>query len=275
MRLTKAALKALHVRQADRVRKLIEDAAAKFIAGELRYAADQLRETGTAVASLIYKPRERDDKLKSAIGPAIARAMLLGAVTEMGLRKSKTIKSSASDILAEWGMEIEDFATELPESMLQAIEEALADSFQRPYWSLINGTTRAEIESQLRHGTEQGLSIRDMASILENMADGYGRSRAFAIARTESTRALNAGHTLGIEQAETDSGLLLGKQWLSVAGSTSRPEHVELDGTTVPTSGQFNLGGYLCDYPGDASLPPEHAINCLCTVVSGELFVGD
>jgi hypothetical protein len=251
------------------VRKLIEDAAARFIAGQLHDAAEKLRDYGIASAAMIFKPRDWDDRLRKAVGPPIARAMMLGAATELGLRLNRS-KSTASDYLERLGIEVDDFATEFPPELVTAIESALADSFQREYWQHVNGTTRNHIETLVRNGTTEGLSIRDMASQIEN-AGQYSRSRATAIARTESTRALNSGHTLGIEQTENETGVLLGKQWVSVAGATSREEHIAADGQTVPTDQQFNLGGYLCDYPGDASLPAEHAINCLCSVISGDL----
>jgi hypothetical protein len=265
------AIKARHVNQVHRAKQIIAEAAAELIARQLRDAAAELRDRGVAKRGLIFDPRQWDQRLKGALAPAIGHVMLIGAASELkrhGRLKHK--KSSASDYLAQLGLDLtdSDFATEMPQELVDSIEATLADSFKRDYWAHANNVTAGKIESLIRDGTTEGLSIRDMAHVIEETADGYGRQRAIVIARTESSRALNSGHVEGIEYIEDDAGIQLGKTWVSVLGSTTRPTHAAMDDTTVPTREPFYLGGHPCQFPGDADLPVEEVANCQCTITS-------
>src|SRR5262245_3562201 len=159
------AVKARHVNQVHRAKQIIADAAADLIWRQFRDAAQELRQSSLPKRSAIFQPRQWDQRLKGAVGPAIARVMLTGAASELRrhgrLRRSK---STASDYLAENGIDLSDtdFASELPLSLIDSIEAALVDSFKRSYWEAINGTTANQIEGILRHGIVEGLSIRDM-----------------------------------------------------------------------------------------------------------------
>lgn len=274
------AIKARHVNQVQRAKQIIADAAAALIKRQLESAAAELRETGTAKLNMVFRPRDWDQPLKEALGPPIARVMLIGAASELERHRRVAIiarpkKSTASDLLAELGIDLEDLATELPQELIDRIEATLADSFRREYWQRVNNTTASTIQDLLARGTSQGLSIRDMAKQLQEFAPEYSKLRATAIARTESSRALNSGHVDGIRELERETGITFGKTWLSVLGNTTRPEHAALDGVTVAADAPFYLAGYACQFPSDADLPPEHAINCLCTVISGTLDEGE
>jgi hypothetical protein len=265
-------LKAAHVRSVDRAKKLLADEAAAVIKEMLFAAADELEESGVPNASAIFKPREWDEYLKAALGPRIARIMSWGAMSEIEILRA-TKATQAAEFIERYGIDGADFPTEMPQELIDAIAEALKDSFERTYWANINGKTRADLEKLLTSGVPNGLSISQLAAEIRKFAPAYSRGRAVAIARTESSRSLNQGHVLGIQHVEQETGLLLGKSWLSVQGATTRATHRALDGVTVASGGRFNLGGHECQFPSDPTLPPAESINCLCSIVVGALEV--
>lgn len=274
-------LKARHVSQVRVAKQLIETAAHGIILAQFKSAAAELLASGTAQRAAIFKPSQWHLKVKQELGPAIARVMLIGAAREL-VRHTilKPKKSSASDYLARLAIDLDalsggvasgllGFATEFPQAMLDIIQATLFDSFKRPYWDHISGTTANQLEGILKRGTSEGQSIRNMAHEIEQQGATFSRHRAVTIARTESSRALNNGHLDGIQFVEADTGELLGKTWLSIQGSTTRATHAAADGQTVPSDQPFYVGGHPCMFPGDADLPPEESINCQCTLISG------
>jgi hypothetical protein len=261
--------KSRHVAQAKRARNLIQTPAERFIAEQFYSAARELEAAGTATIGVVFQAEKWDAKLFKALGVPIARCMMLGAASELGIRVDAPTKaSSATNWLQSLGIAV-DFPSEFPPSLVDSITATLADSFKRDYWQQVNVTTRNDLEDLMLTGTRDGLSIRDIAKKIRATAPSYATYRATAIARTESSRALNNGHLLGIEELELDSGEQLGKTWVSVHGTTTRPEHAELDGVTIPTGEPFDLGGFPCQFPSSPELPPEHSINCLCSLISG------
>lgn len=264
------AVKARHVQQVQRAKQVITDAAFELLHRQFRAAARELRQTGVAKLGSIFRASDWHQLLKGAVGGALFRVMLVGVATELKrhgrLRDRKA--SSASDYLARLGIDT-DFATELPPELVDSIQAALADSFRRPYWEQVNVTTANQIEDILRRGSVEGLSIRDMAREIEDQGETFSRQRATVIAKTESSRSLNAAHVQAIDYTERETGERLGKTWVSVLGNTTRASHAEADGQTVATNEPFYVGGYACMFPGDADLPPEESVNCLCAVISG------
>jgi uncharacterized protein with gpF-like domain len=216
--------------------------------------------------------------------------MILGASTEQALKlyaaarkgvtlpqvaweKATSASGYAAYLAAEFGVDLEDIATELPEWLVEAIAGRLQETFAQPYWMEVAVHTRDQIENIVKQGITDGLSSREVAKLIGEAAPDRAGYRAMNAARTETGNALNYGHHASIEQLGEDTGLEMASEWLSVCGSTSREEHCALDGTQAPVDETFNVGGYEARWPGDEMLPPEQRCNCQCTVVSA--FVGE
>lgn len=124
----------------------------------------------------------------------------------------------------------------------------------------VTETTRDRIKQALADSEE--LPISQRASYLEETLNSpdFNRSRSLMIARTETTRAANKGATLGNLDADYETV----KQWISILDSNTRPDHVDANGQQVNNLDYFIVGGYQCQYPGDASLPAKESINCRC-----------
>ena len=135
----------------------------------------------------------------------------------------------------------------------------------------MTNTTISSVESIIQRGLTSGASVPDIAASLAQITDDltksriFSDSRALAIARTESTKALNASTDQAYRQAAT-AGINIQKQWLSSRDAKVREAHAELDGVVVGVNEEFESEGYTSPSPanfGDPSLD----VNCRCTIV--------
>lgn len=183
--------------------------------------------------------------------------------------------SSASNAIDLYKIDLPaNIATEMPEWLAEAMKQGLDDTFSHSYWEAINETTRNDIQRLLSRGLEEGYSIRTLANAISSLSTEYSRARATNVARTEATGAMNNGHQIGIQKVGEALKMPMGKEWLSVLGSTTRPTHADADGQMVEASAMFNVGGYDARYPGDPMLPAEERCQCQCTIISS-IMMGD
>lgn len=129
----------------------------------------------------------------------------------------------------------------------------------------VNGTMRDAIRLTVTEGLQAGESIAQIQARVRT-ATAFAPSRALMIARTESTRAVNAGSAEAFGQAAA-TGLDVKKEWLSARDSAVRDSHAEMDGQIVPATGRFTApSGATTTAPGGFGVAGED-INCRCTVL--------
>lgn len=89
------------------------------------------------------------------------------------------------------------------------------------------------------------------------------RWKARRIARTESHGAVQAGQLAAALQAQEETGETWYKRWLATEDVRTRASHRVADGQMVPLTGQFRVGGFLLNHPGDPLvIAPHETINC-------------
>ncbi len=148
----------------------------------------------------------------------------------------------------------------------RAVDAHMAELVQN-----VQKTTKASIRQVITRGLDEGLSIQQMQANL--MADqAFSAARAARIARTETTRSVNAGAMQAYSQA-ADDGLNIKVEWLTARdGSERHPSDPGKDGSgldeqRIEIGGTFVLGdGTSGPGPGQMGVP-EHDINCRCTVI--------
>ena len=156
-----------------------------------------------------------------------------------------------------------------PEWLVENARAELEETMSQDYWINIHGeTTRNDITNLLERSLLEGVSTRNIAKSIEALGGDYSRNRAMRIARTEIPNVLNAGHNSGINQVAEETGLDIGKEWVSVLGNTTRDSHADIDGDQVKADGLFTLGGVDVPWPAHVALPPEERINCFCSIIS-------
>lgn len=210
--------------------------------------------------------------------------MTAGAVSELALNAAalkvrgaalEFKRTSAEEIADRLNIPVPDgVSLDFPDWLKRQISAELIDVFKQPYWDKISETTRTDVAWTVEDGLMEGWSIRRIAkSITDNHGVEYTRARATAVARTETGGAMNSGHVMGIQRLQDETGLEMGKEFLSVLGTTTRDTHATADGQIVGVNEDFNIGGYMAPYPGHYSLPVQERANCQCGILS--TFVGE
>lgn len=131
-----------------------------------------------------------------------------------------------------------------------------------------------EITSQLRTrlsdlADELGTTVDDARDAAQEMLDeGYPswENRAQLIARTETVGANNQGSLESMSAMAELDGIVATKTWLATSDSKTRADHAEIDGTTVPLDGTFDVGGVAMNGPGDNAGGAAQVCNCRCTL---------
>lgn len=161
-----------------------------------------------------------------------------------------------------------------PEWVIQAAAATLEETFRQEYWRDVSYTTRTDIQRALEQSIVEGWSVERIARDLnQRFGRSYSLMRGRRVARTEVGNALNAGHVAGMEQIAQETGLRIGKEWVSVMGSTTRSSHARMNGRrTRSPDGLFTLGGVKVPWPGHWSLPARERVNCQCTTISAAVM---
>lgn len=266
--LSRSAYRALFIKAVSRTERDVNQVVAAFFRREISDMASAFESMG----ALSFDPAQFAQRLTEALVPPIARAMYEGAFTQVRLaqnvRGDSFLKAStASEAVDQYGLDVPASMTELPKWLVQTIEEELTVTFRQPYWLAIG--SRDEVQAIVADGIKRGLSTRRITIEILKLRGLYSESRARTIARTESGRARNAGSEIGIRYLQDETGLQIGKIWLSVQGNTTRESHAAMNGVkTADATGTFNLNGVEVPYPQHRALPVSDTANCQCTVVS-------
>lgn len=249
-----------------------------YFAGQAERAADamaDIRKPSTGDLAGLLNEADETALLLDVVMPHVAT--LAGSTAE-GTVKKYTKAASGLWLKAEFSLSgvdsskkptPEDYIPDdLPAYLKDAILDFMGELEERPYWKLVQAGTNEQISMVVAKGLEDGLSGSEMAKeILKQLGGNASKARAEAIARTETTGAMNAGHQAGYEYLAEDE-LLTGKTWLVIDDDRLRESHADLSEVTVGVNEDFDVGGNPAPYPGHYSLPAEERVNCRCTTIA-------
>lgn len=159
--------------------------------------------------------------------------------------------------------------------------EAWFINYMQHFANPITATSEREIAAVMQQGLREGWSIDEMSNHLQTLfrqwinGDVTDTDWAFAearipphraelIARTETTRATNAGSHEIYQGAGVER-----KIWQATNDDRTRDSHASASGQVQPINLPFKIGSSEMMYPGDASLgaPVSEFANCRCTVL--------
>jgi hypothetical protein len=133
----------------------------------------------------------------------------------------------------------------------------------------LSETTKEDVRMALVYANKNDITGDKLTTLLKKALGERTRTRANAIARTETNTALNLAKEQGFkqyaeEQDQIDDSV---KIWIGRADKRERPDHLALNDTVIPFSDKWNVGGELAVNPGDENLSARERINCRCSQV--------
>lgn len=124
------------------------------------------------------------------------------------------------------------------------------------------------IFAELTDGVNAGESLDRVAARVDRILDWTGSenwpNRARVIAQTETTRAYGAGTLAAGQETARVTGRQLGKRWDTEQDPRVRLTHRDVDGTVLPLSEPFMVGGFPMQAPGDPIAPADEVCGCRC-----------
>ena len=130
---------------------------------------------------------------------------------------------------------------------------------------LVNKNTFNKVQETLILAIEQGLNPFQTAKLLKDTI--AKRSRALAIAVTESTRANNLGLKKSAEDWRNQTGTELWKPWVHGKSRRAREVHLGLQNKPIREDMNFiGISGLPMDIPGDQRGGAKNTVNCSCSV---------
>lgn len=207
-----------------------------------------------------------EKRIKDAAEEHLFKAALTGASTEWELYVPRKSNGDLDRKALPPGLA--SLAQSLPPEVQRAVEGFTRGLLEQPFWTDMAQGIREDIAATVRRAVEDGESGQEAAERVGRLMGNNGATaRAFRIARTEVTGALNAGHE-ATRQKLASAGLLRGKKWVSIVDGDTRETHKRANGQSVGPQDDFSVGTERATYPGDVRLTAGERCNCRCAVVS-------
>lgn len=235
----------------------LRDKLERSIKKRYRAAADAIKERGVSAAYAFLSRLLYDDsvfqpimKMYMDVGLAYARRQYNMSLADIhGMNKSFYMPS-------EWKS-----AKRFEQIWRDSLETFLRQHGVK-FVSDINETTRQDILKVIAKGQSANMAEAEIATLLRK--SNIPLVRASRIARTEVTRALNAGILLGAAALPFE----VSKEWITAEDEKVRDKpfsHTLLHGTILPLNVPFNNGEPL-RFPGDPKGSAGNVINCRCVL---------
>jgi hypothetical protein len=180
---------------------------------------------------------------------------------------------------SEYGFIIDTYGAELKQTKAFGLNKLFGDIL-RNFFNLFGGqniqsiteTERARVRTILERAADEGLDVRQTATLLRSEDINVPRSRL--ISRTELSMAMNKGANEGAKR----TGVVLDKVWISTLDARTRRKpkdqtnHLIMNEVKVPFEGMFEVPGRfgfdLMKHPGDPSAPVGQLAQCRCRSIS-------
>jgi len=165
-------------------------------------------------------------------------------------RNNEGVKASAIEFLVDiWSGTLKDYALKYTYQIQRQLNDTTIDIITRAL------------------GDEAFLGLDRLGRVrlfFKNVKDAM-KSRSLSISRTEATTISNLGKEIGARSWIDQNGGQGYKVWLGRNDERERNTHLAENNTILPIDDLYDLGGDLCNRPGDINLKPANRINCRCT----------
>ena len=210
---------------------------------------------GEIVARVVFDLKVEDGKLK------VINNTFFGRASELGIRQGLTESA---------GLAPDPF-----EAAVEMLKRSPRITYKRSVSNIklskVNRTTRDRVARQLTEGLGKGESLQQLTDRVKATLSS-NRSRALAIARTQTAGAVSTGRHESFRHAT-----VAGKSWITSGDDHVRDAH-KLAGQTyakaIPLETPFIVDGETLAYPGDPSGSAKNIANCRCLEIAAALKDG-
>ena len=249
------------------VEKAMQLATLRYLKGYAARIAKRLPQVVskmTASGDVVLKAELDEEWLATLMGATAERPVfdkaLRDAVDEAWTRGADAAIISMPDGLAEQFVYDTDLKDKQVDKQLAEMLGVRKDGTIEPG---ITATTREKVRNIVLTAIEAGDTIADMQTAMMSPNNpAFNASRALKIARTESTRSVNAAGINAWEQMSDQADAKLELTWKAQPGA--RPAHAALNGVARGEDGVWETDGFTASAPGGFGVG-HLDINCRCT----------
>lgn len=228
------------------------------------------RKLGNAVAGLFEQQEAEVLERLRATEKAIIKTTVRDVAdnpfdrAEWEMQFRKEVKPILRDVVTDAGKTaLLDIAIDIAFDVSEPAVRAFLLAREQRFAQFVNETTWQQLKDSLTEGLDNGETLPDLMSRVENVMAGRIRSSSEVIARTEVIGASNGGTLLAWEQSDVVDG----KVWLAALDKRTRETHVAAHGQQVGLHEDFSVGGGSGPAPGQIGLAEED-IQCRCTMTA-------
>ena len=191
-------------------------------------------------------------------------AALAAVFQEMALFSVRHSAQAVIDTGKSWARPLE--RKDFTDTFILFASNYIADELIRARISNITRNTRQTIVAAIAQtvAADNGVDRVGIARQVRRRVPTINRNRADRIARTET----HGASTYADQQATSQLGLDLSKEWVAVEDARTREDHSAADGQVVPFADLFLIGDSMMARPGDPNAPAAQVINCRCQSIS-------
>lgn len=234
---------------------------------------DRFNQAGTVAVQVneLFHQAELAIPFNNAMRPCWMRAAETGIHFEADWVGAIKPKQSYVPVLMQFdGPPLPSIDVEMSAFLQKALKDWLKNRVDG-VWSEVAKTIHTRLESTLKRGLRDGLTLKDMTAEIEGVVKGIKEYQAKRIARTETTGGMNFGG----QCERTDLGIEH-KEWVSTIDARtrgisrkSRYDHISSNGEIVLNKDPFIVSGQKLTYPADGSLGASagNICNCRCCSV--------
>ena len=148
-----------------------------------------------------------------------------------------------------------------PQRLNKMVESQIGDLIKTSF-----PNRREAVKKLIQKSLDEGRSVQQMQKLIRQSAS-FSASKALTVARTETTRAVNAGAVESYATA-ADLGIKVKMNWLTARdGGERHPSDLQIEEQLINPGDDFELDdGTTGPGPGQMGVA-EHDINCRCTVI--------
>ena len=135
---------------------------------------------------------------------------------------------------------------------------------------LVSDNRKKELQSVLKRLMSdpdfQNMNERQAQRVLRSRFNGYSKSQAQRLIRTEVGAAANYASVQSANSLFGSDGYK--KEWLTAIDDRERPSHNAANGQRVDSTEPFIVGGEQLQFPKDPAASAKNRINCRCTILT-------